>query len=201
MPIDDRRVGDKRPGGRATRVRTDVLRAAAELLEEVGYDQVAVEDVATRADVHKTTVYRRWPTKAELIAAAVTEHSAEAVPIPDTGSLESDLQALAREVAANIGTESGGRRSRSIAAASAISDELAERMYGFWADRLGQSAAVVQRAIDRGELATNADANLIIETLIGPLWVRLLLTGEPITETLADRAAALVAAGAKAGSV
>lgn len=197
MSTTDTRVGDQRPGGRAARVRNDVLRATADLLNEGGYDQMTVEDVAARAGVHKTTVYRRWPTKAELITAAVTEHSAEAVPIPDTGSLASDLQALAREVARNIGTEHGGRRSRSIAAAAAISDDLAENMHAFWADRLGQSAAVVERAISRGELAADSDANLIIETLIGPLWVRLLLTGEPITEDLADRVAALVAAGAK----
>ena len=191
------RVGQQRPGGRAERVRTAVLEAAAELLTEVGYDNMRMEDVAARAGVHKTTVYRRWPTKAALTADAAALHSADAVPIPDTGSIEGDLRLLAREVAANIGTEGGSRRSRSITAAAATSDELAAAMHGFWAHRLAVSSEVVDRAIQRGELPADTDANLIIETVIGPLWVRLLLTGEPITEDLADRVVAVVIAGVK----
>ncbi|GJM37680.1 MAG: TetR family transcriptional regulator [Acidimicrobiales bacterium] len=189
------RVGEQRPGGRAERVRTAVLEAAAELLTEVGYEKMSVEDVAARAGVHKTTVYRRWPTKAELTADAAQLHSADAVPIPDSGSVVGDLQLLAREVVANIGTEGGSRRSRSIAAAAATSEELATAMHGFWAHRLALSAVIVERAIRRGELAPTTDANLIIETVIGPLWLRLLLTGEPITEDLADEVVRLVTTG------
>ncbi len=172
-----------------------MLRAAGELLTEVGYDSMTVEAIADRAGVHKTTVYRRWPSKAELTADAAALHSAAAVPIPDTGTLVGDLQVLAREVVANIGTEAGARRSRSIAAAAAASDELAEAMHGFWAHRLAVSTEVVERAIRRRELPATADANLIIETVIGPLWVRLLLTGEPITDAFADKVVALVADG------
>ena len=69
-------------------------------------------------------------------------------------------------------------------------------MHGFWARRLTLSAEVVERAIQRGELPASTDANLVIETVIGPLWVRLLLTGEPITEDLADRVVELVTTGA-----
>jgi AcrR family transcriptional regulator len=190
------RVGEKRPGGRAARVRADVLTAAAELLTAVGYDQMSVEDVARRAGVHKTTVYRRWPTKAELVADAVRVNSEEAVPIPDTGTVLGDLQAFAREIVANIGTEGGARRSRSIAAAAATSDELAAGMHAFWQERLAASAPIVNRAIERGELPAHTDPNLIIETVIGPLWVRLLLTGEPLSDELADRVAELVTIGA-----
>ncbi len=189
------RVGDQRPGGRAERVRHAVLAAASELLTEVGYDGMSVDAVAARAGVHKTTVYRRWPTKAELVADAAALHSAAAVPIPDTGTVVGDLQVLAREVVANIGSEAGARRSRSIAAAAATSDQLAEAMHGFWAHRLAVSSEIVERAIQRGELPPSADANLIIETVIGPLWVRLLLTGEPITDDFADQVVELVTDG------
>lgn len=193
--MTDPRVGEQRPGGRAERVRAAVLGAAAELLTDVGYDKMRVEDVADRAGVHKTTVYRRWPTKAALTADAIALNSADAVPIPDTGTIEGDLKLLAREIAVNIGTESGSRRSRSVAAAAASSDELATAMHTFWAHRLTLSGQVVERAIQRGELPASSDANLIIETVIGPLWVRLLLTGEPITEELADQVVELVITG------
>ena len=198
MTTSNARVGERRPGGRAARVRADVLRAVSEILMEVGYDGLSVDEVAARAGVHKTTVYRRWPTKPELVFDAVSEHSAEVVPVPDTGSLRHDLQTLAREVVANIGTEGGARRSRSIVAAAATSDQLAVTMQAFWAERLAASAPIVERAIERGELPPDADPNLIIESLIGPLWIRLLLTGEPITDDLADRVAELVSTGAGA---
>ncbi len=190
------RVGEKRPGGRAARVRTSVLAAAAELLTGVGYDEMSIEDVAARAGVHKTTIYRRWPTKAELVADAVRANSDQAVPIPDTGTLPGDLRALARDVVANIGTEGGARKSRSIVAASATSDQLAANMHAVWDERLTTSAAIVHQAIKRGELPPDTDPNLVIETLIGPLWVRLLLTGEPLTNDFADRVAELVTTGA-----
>lgn len=195
MNTTDPRVGEQRPGGRAARVRADVLHAAAELLTEVGYEQMNVEEVATRAGVHKTTVYRRWPTKAALTADATALHAADAVPIPDTGTIVGDLQLLAREVVANISSEGGSRRSRSIVAAAATSDELADAMHEFWAGRLALSTQVVERAIQRGELPASTDANLVVETVVGPIWLRLLLTGEPITDDLADRIVALVAQG------
>lgn len=196
MQNKDPRVGEQRPGGRAARVRSDVLGATSQLLMEVGYDEMSVEDVATRAGVHKTTVYRRWPTKPELVAAAVSAQAAENVPVPDTGSTIGDLQAFAREIIANIGSEGGSRQTRSLVAAGATSDELAATMHAMWAQRLSASATIVERAVERGELPPGSDPNLIIETLIGPIWVRLLLTGEPIDDDLANRVALLVMQGA-----
>jgi AcrR family transcriptional regulator len=196
MTTSNPRVGEQRPGGRAARVRADVLAAVSELLDEVGYDNLSVEDVAARADVHKTTVYRRWPSKPELVFDAVGVQSARAVPVPDTGTLLGDLKAFARAIVANIGTKGGARRGRSIVAAAASSDQLADNMHAFWAERFAIANAIVERAIERNELAPEADPNLIIETLIGPLWVRLLLTDKPITNNLADRVAELVATGA-----
>ena len=69
-------------------------------------------------------------------------------------------------------------------------------MHGFWAHRLALSAQVVHRGIERGELPPSTDAKLIVETVIGPLWVRLLLTGEPISQELADQVVELVTHGA-----
>lgn len=190
------RVGERRPGGRSARTRTAVLAATADVLAEVGYDALGVDAVAARAGVHKTTVYRRWPTKAELVAEAVRERSLRHVPIPDTGTLAGDLRALARAVAATIGSEVGGHLTRALVAAATTSPEVAARTGPFWAERLGWAATVVERAIDRGELPAGSDPNLVVEALIGPLYVRLLLTGEPVDAAVADRVAALVTAGA-----
>ena len=190
------RIGERRPGGRAAKVRNDVLHAAAALLSEVGYDKMGIEDVAARAGVHKTTVYRRWRTKAELVADATTQHTAEVIPIPDTGSLLTDLRALARSIVAEISSETGARRARSVVAAAAGSDELTAVVHEFWSHRLRLASAIVERGVARGDLPAHTDADLIIESLIGPLWVRLLLTGEHINNNIADRTAELIAAGA-----
>jgi AcrR family transcriptional regulator len=187
------RVGEQRPGGRAARIRACILEATFELLADVGYERLIIEEVAARAGVHKTTVYRRWPTKAELVLDATRVFSERDIPIPDTGSLSGDLQALARDVAANIGAETGARRTRSIVAAAASSSDLAASMHTFWAERLALTVPIIDRAIEREEIPASSDANLIIETLIGPMWVRLLLTGEIIDNDFADRVAELVA--------
>lgn len=190
------RVGERRPGGRAARVRAGVLEATSRLLEDVGYEKLSVEEVAARAGVHKTTVYRRWPTKASLVLDATRVHSAEAIPIPDTGNLAGDLKALARDVVANIGSDPGARRSLSIVAAAAAAEDLATALHTFWAERLALTVPIVDRAIERGELPPSSDANLIVEAVIGPIWIRLLLTGEVIDDNLADRITELVVAGA-----
>lgn len=200
MTSETPRVGESRPGGRSARVRAAVLEAAADVLAEVGYDAFVIEDVATRAGVHKTTVYRRWPTKAELIADATRARSIDLVPTPDTGSLRGDLQALARSVARNIGSDTGERITRTMVAAAATSPDAAGGTADFFAERIALAHVIVERAISRGELPKGTDANLVIEALIGPLYVRLLLTGEPVNAAFADRVASVVAAGAPAAA-
>lgn len=196
MPEASTRVGEQRPGGRSARVRNAILDATSDLLDQVGYSGVTIDEVAMRAGVHKTTVYRRWPTKPELIAAAVGARAEVDVPIPDTGTLVGDMRALAAAVVDNIGSGPGAQRSRSIVAAAAASPELTANLHSFWADRMNASGVVIERAVTRGELRADIDPNLIIETLVGPIWLRLLLTGEPIDSDLADRLAELVTAGA-----
>lgn len=197
MAEDQPRVGEQRPGGRAARVRSAVLEATSDLLTEVGYEKMSMEEVASRAGVHKTTVYRRWPTKAKLVFDAVSVQAEVNIPMPDSGTLLGDLEALARSVVANLESNDGTQRSRTLVAAAATSNELAEGMHAFWGHRFAASAKVIEQAIERGELPPETDSNLIIETLVGPIWLRVLLTGEPISNEFADQIATLVAAGAE----
>jgi AcrR family transcriptional regulator len=192
------RPEQRRPGGRSARVRAAVLAATVDVLAEVGYEVLSIEDVAGRAGVHKTTIYRRWPTKAELVMDATRERSAQNVAVPDTGTLLGDLTALARAVAANIGSSVGSQMTKNLVAASATSTTVAENTPTFWAERLQLTRVIIERAIARGELPRAIDANLVVETLVAPLFLRLLLTGEPLSKTVADQIARIVAAGAPA---
>ena len=189
-----------RPGGRSERVRSSVLRATQELVVEGGYEALRVEDVAARAGVHKTTIYRRWPTKAELVMAVIDERSAERVPVPDTGSLEGDLRRFARSIVDNLGA--GGRTlARTLVAAADASPELRDAAARFWARRFALASDIVARAMARGEVPQHTDADALIETLIGPLYVRALLTDGELDHALADRAARVATAAALGGAL
>ena len=183
---DHPRVGEQRPGGRAARVRAEVLAATNALLDEAGYAGVGYDEVARRAGVHKTTVYRRWPSKHELIADALDLQSEINVPMPDTGTLAGDLRALGRAVAANISSAEGTRRAWTIVAAAAHTEDLAATVHGFMQRRITLAESIIERAIQRGEIAVDTDPRLVIESIVGPLWFRLLLTGEPLNESAVD---------------
>jgi AcrR family transcriptional regulator len=197
-PQDHRRPGSQRPGGRTARVRAAVLTATLDELAEVGYDDLSIDAVAGRAGVHKTTVYRRWPTKPDLVLDATRQRGAQLVPVPDTGSFPRDLEALAQAVAASLATPADQRMSRNLIAASNASPTPDDHSVTFWAERMRLNGQIVERAIARGELPQNIDPNLVIEALLGPLFMRLLMTGEPITADVASDIARLVAAGAPA---
>lgn len=187
--------GEQRPGGRSARTRTAVLGATADLLAEVGYEALTFDAVAQRAGVHKTTVYRRWPTKPDLVADAARERSVQLVEVPDTGTLLGDLTALARAVAANIGSDVGSAMTKTLTAAAATSPSVAEVTHAFWEERLRLSSTIVERAVAHGELPPATDSNVVIESLVGPLYMRLLFTGEPIDGEVADQIARAVAEG------
>jgi AcrR family transcriptional regulator len=188
-------VGEQRPGGRSARVRAAVLSATLEVLVETGYDAMSVDAVAARAGVHKTTVYRRWPTKAALVAAAAADRSEQLVPVPDTGSLVGDLTALGHSIADNLSSELGSALARTIIAAASASAEVAEVNREFWTVRLALTETIVDRAVDRGEVSADVDRRAVIETLIGPIYVRLLLTGEPFDAPFVADVAVMVARG------
>src|SRR5262245_42346850 len=102
-----RRTGQQRLGGRSERVVRDVIQATAAELARVGYAALRVEDVAAQAGVNKTTVYRRWPPKADLVGAALRGVRGAPPEPPDTGSVRADLLLLLREVIAVVSTPEG----------------------------------------------------------------------------------------------
>jgi len=87
-----------RPGGRTARTTTAVLAAAIEELSVHDYADISVESIAARAGVHKTTVYRRWGSKVEIIRQALVGAASVHIQVPDTGRVESDLLLLAQAV-------------------------------------------------------------------------------------------------------
>jgi AcrR family transcriptional regulator len=170
----------RRPGGRSARVRAAAIAATLAELAESGYSALSLERVARRAGVHKTTLYRRWGTREDLVLEAMLARAGQRISVPDTGSLREDLLELARTAAANAATPEVAAMARAVAAEAPYDSRLAAANQRFWAERLALDGVVVERAIERGEVAPGTDPQRIIESVIGPIHLRLLLTGEPI---------------------
>src|SRR5262245_18589755 len=92
-PAQRRKLPRRRTGGRSARVVATVLRTTLEVLGQQGYAGVRIDDIAARAAVNKTTIYRRWPTRADLVIAALTSLAVPPKAV-ETGRLEADLHAM-----------------------------------------------------------------------------------------------------------
>ena len=161
-------------------MRAAAIAATLAELAETGYAALSLESVARRAGVHKTTLYRRWGTREELVLEAMLERAGEHISVPDTGSLRKDLLELARTAAANATTPEVAAMARAVAAQSPHDSALAAANHRFWDERLALDAAIVERAIERGEVAAGTEPRTVIESVLGPIHLRLLLTGEPV---------------------
>ncbi|WP_232248544.1 TetR/AcrR family transcriptional regulator [Streptacidiphilus rugosus] len=188
--------------GRGAKVRTAVLAATIDELVERGYTTLTVDQIAQRAGVHKTTVYRRWADLDALIVDALTEHIAADIPIPDTGSVAEDLRLLARGLVAWISSPIGRAVLAIMVSDAAVRvPELAESRRRIFHDRIERARPVVDRAVARGELPPDTDAAELIKNLAAPVYFRVLITGESVDRHTADHAAAAALAAARdAGS-
>ncbi|WP_243706464.1 TetR/AcrR family transcriptional regulator [Micromonospora sp. KC721] len=188
-----------RPGGRTARVRAAVLRAAGDALVEHGFDRLDLTDVARRAEVGKTTVYRRWGTAAGLVADLLTDMAEQSLPRTDTGSLIEDLRANARLVQRTLVDPRQGALFRAVIVAATCDPRAAEALHRFYAVRIAEWVPCVEQAVRRGELPSGTDPAEVIRAVSAPLYYRLLVSGDPIDRATADRAAEAAAAAAHAG--
>ncbi|MFI5705043.1 TetR/AcrR family transcriptional regulator [Streptomyces xanthochromogenes] len=192
--------GTVRPGGRTARVRAAVLRAAGDALVEHGFDRLDLADVARRAEVGKTTVYRRWSTTTGLVADLLDDMAEQSSPRTDTGSLDGDLRANARLVVGTLTDPRQGALFKAVIAAATCDDRAAGALRRFYATRIEEWAPCVTRAAERGEVPSGTDAREVIRAVSAPLYYRFLVTGDPLDEPSADRAALAAGAAARAGA-
>jgi AcrR family transcriptional regulator len=191
--------GTTRPGGRTARTAAAVLAAAIEELSVRDYADISVESIAARAGVHKTTVYRRWGSKVEIIRQALVGAASEHIHVPDTGSVDSDLLLLARAVQAVLSAPQGAAILTGLIVGGLASAELAGVMRQYWAVRLEAISVIVDRAVSRGELPAGTNPAALMRTLAAPLFYQLLVARAPVTEEDANLSTAATLAAAKAG--
>lgn len=199
LASDQSPPGATRPGGRTARTREAVRAATLAELAAKGFEGLSVDGVATRSGVHRTTVYRRWRNAAGLAADALELASVEPWPIPDTGSLAGDLQDLAELVVTHFTDQRAGAASRAIIAAALDDAATARALHSFLVRRHQQATPLAVRAVERGELPSDTDAEELIRATVAPLYYRLFVTGEPVDRSTAQRAAHAAQVAAQAG--
>jgi AcrR family transcriptional regulator len=153
-----------------------------------------MDAVAARAGVSKATIYRRWSSKEALVLDAwMACYPVEAVP--DTGSLTGDLIAHSRQFRDAVTTGVFGRVLPQMVAAARVNEDLAEVFRRLVAERRARVRVALDRAVERGELSAGVDLELVQDLLIGPLFYRTLMSGEPSSDELIAEVVAIVLAG------
>ncbi|WP_405731124.1 TetR/AcrR family transcriptional regulator [Streptomyces sp. NBC_00028] len=166
-----------------------ILAATREALVELGWSKLTLGDVATRAAVAKTTLYRRWPGKNELVVDAVAELFDE-LRLPDRGTLAADIEGVVLQFAAILARPEAKSGLMAVVAESTRDDALRERIRASIVDR--QKRLVLEgraRAQRRGELPPETDpgetsrtVDLIFDVVAGAVVHRTLVSAEPADE-------------------
>lgn len=194
--ISPRRTEGKRVQGRSARVLEAVLDAALDELGRVGYAALRIEDVAARSGVNKTTIYRRWPTKIELVAA-VLSHAKEPPSSFDTGTLEGDVRASLFEMRARL-NDPRHRAIVRIVMAERMQPEVNE-IVGELRERYGAvRRRLFERAIERGELSPDTDTGALVEFMSAPVITRIVNQSASVDDDFLDFLTHVVCTGAKA---
>ena len=165
---------DLRPG-RPRDPETDraILRAALKLLTDQGYAGMSVEGVASEAAVGKTTIYRRYASKVELVAAALGTLRDDLGPLPDTGDIRADIVEMILQNRRALQRGPGFAMIGALLVEERRSPELLE----FLRERLihprrDETLMVLKRGVDRGEIRADVDLDIAVQAMVGAVFMR-----------------------------
>lgn len=181
VPASTHDVSPPAPASQWTEREAELLAVTLRLLQQHGYDRLTVEAVATEAKSSKATIYRRWPSKTELVLAAFIEGTRVQLVPPRTGSLRTDLLSIGASVCAQA-REHGSTMS-AIMSEVAHSPELSAALQSqFVLQRKKLMSDVLADAVERGEIDAAAIHDELWDVMPGYLVFRSLIPGRPPTE-------------------
>ncbi|MDF2500774.1 MAG: bm3R1 3 [Anaerosporomusa subterranea] len=160
-----------------------ILEASYDLLLENGFGNVTVEKIAERAKVSKATIYKWWPNKAAVVMDGFLSAAMSRLPVPDTGSVMDDIIIQARNLASFLASREGKIITELIAEGQFDLKLAEEYRLRYFNPRRLDSRRILERGVQRGELKKDLDLELCIDLIYGPLFYRLLVTGEKIDES------------------
>ncbi|ABW10918.1 transcriptional regulator, TetR family [Parafrankia sp. EAN1pec] len=184
-----------RPGRkRSEESRLAILAAAVELVGEVGYAGLTIEGIAARSGAGKQTIYRWWPSKADVLLDALATKADLHVPIPDEGSYPADLRAFL-VASFRLGRD---RRVvdalRALMAHAQIDEEFRDRFRAAFLQRRRDALGIIlDRARTRGDLPPVPSPGTAVDLVFGVIWYRMLATSQLVDENLIDELVATLA--------
>ena len=187
------KTGRGRP--RSPETRAKILKAAYEMLNEVGFMDLTIEGVAARAEVGKPTIYRRWKTKAALSMDAFLEAVNPELAFPDTGMVSEDFREQMQKIVKLMNSPRGEVLASVIGCGQADEELIAAFRENWLTPRRKDAKGIFQRGVERGELKEGIDAEIVIDALYSPLFYRLLLKHQPLTDELVDELVDVVMKG------
>jgi AcrR family transcriptional regulator len=170
---------------RVTRTHHLVLDAASDLLAQEGYGGFTVDGVAARSGVAKTTIYRHWPTRFDLLSATIACYS-DCAPTPDTGTLRGDVDVLLKQLAVELAEAPWSRSMPGMLDAAERDPELATAQLAIFDAHGAALREVLVRAQARGELRAHVDLEVAFAALAGPMFFRRLMLRQRTTSHQVD---------------
>lgn len=172
---------------RSEKSREAILSAALELLREGGGAGLTVEAIARRAEAGKPTIYRWWPSLADIVFEALLRQADTEIPVPSSGPLRESLRGFLRQSMQAI--ENGAGVHLRFLMAQAQQDEAFRERFrkNFTSQRRGVLRGILTQAEERGQIRAGQDLDLAVDMVFGAMWYRLLTGHAPMDQAFADR--------------
>lgn len=171
---------------RILKTRRIVLTAAVDLLAEIGFQRITVENISDRSGVARSTIYRHWPNSKDLLVEAFEQVYVPS-SLPDNGDLRADLLELCSDLANVLNDDKRGRIIGSLINASLHDDELAKIHELYTMNRRQRTLTILQRAVTRGDLPKKLDSDHVITSLVAPLFYQRFIAERIIKPAFIER--------------
>ncbi|MDN4067801.1 TetR/AcrR family transcriptional regulator [Paenibacillus vini] len=175
-------MNGKRGRPRNLEAQKSILSASYELLLENGFQAVTVDKIADRAQVSKATIYKWWPNKASVVMDGFLHAATDRLPVPDTGTTFNDIVIHATNLTGFL-TSREGAIIKELLGEGQFDSGLAEAYRDrFFRPRRLEARGLLEKGVQRGELKNNLDIGTCIDLIYGPIFYRLLVTGEALDD-------------------
>jgi AcrR family transcriptional regulator len=189
IPVPPGRPGRKR----SAESRAAILAATMALIREVGYAQLTIEGIAARAGVGKQTIYRWWPSRADVLLEALADEADLEIPGEDHGSYRADLELFLNDTFRLAEAHNTRAILQTLMAEAQLDAAFGTRFRAAFLERRREALRrLVQRAAERGDLPRRPAPGTVLDIVFGTLWYRVLATGEPVDDALAAELLALL---------
>lgn len=190
----DEQPNSARPGRRRSEAsRQAILTAAADLFAEVGYGGLTIEGIAARAGTGKQTIYRWWPSKADVLLEALADQTDLSVPIPDTGDFAADLRVFLADSFTLGRKPQVAEALRAVMAQAQVDVAFGNRFREVFVRRRRDALGLLlDRARSRHQLPDGVPAETIADVVFGVIWYRQLIQLAPLDERLVNELVTLL---------